>query len=174
MDKKAIIGLLEQKHQELFSWLEIQADEKWETGPEGKWTAGQHVLHLTDSLKLLNHAMSFPSFVLKYKYGTSNRALRGYDEVAKRYEEKLAANQERAQQFNSSLKIPRLSQKEPLVTTLKIQQKKLQHKTRKWKVKNLDNLILPHPLMGKMPIRELIMWTAHHTEHHTNSLKQYY
>ena len=174
MDKKEIAELIEAKHTELFDWLENQSEEKWEAGPEGKWTVGQHIQHLTDSIKLLNHAMSFPSFLLKYKYGTSNRVLRDYDEVAKRYDEKLALNQERARKFNSKLKSPSLAEKELLLTTLKIQHKKLQHKTQKWKDHKLDNLILPHPLMGKMPVRELLLWTAHHTELHTNTLKDNY
>ncbi len=174
MDKKAISELLEQKHHELFEWLEKEPAEKWMSGPEGKWTVGQHVQHLLNSLQLLNHAMSFPSFLLKYKYGVANRPLRSYEDVAKRYEEKLAANLERAQKFNQKLKIPSNTKKESIITSLKIQNKKLQHKTLKWKDKNLDNLILPHPLMGKMPVRELVMWTAHHTEHHLHSLKNKY
>jgi hypothetical protein len=28
--------------------------------------------------------------------------------------------------------------------------------------------------MGKMTIREIIMWTAHHTEHHTQTLQKFY
>ncbi len=174
MDKKAIAEILEQKHQELFDWLENQPEEKWTSAPKGKWTVGQHTQHLLNSLQRLNHAMSFPSFLLKYKYGTSNRELRSYDVVAKRYEDKLSQNLDRAQKFNQNLKAPSLAKKEAIITNLKIQNKKLQHKTRKWKDRNLDNLILPHPLMGKMPVRELVMWTAHHTEHHTHSLKNNY
>jgi len=174
MDKKAIANLLEEKHQELFEWLENTPEEQWMSGPENKWTVGQHVQHLLNSVQLLNHAMSFPPFILKYKYGVSNRDLRSYAIVAKRYEDKLAANQERAKKFNSKLKVPPVTKKNTIITALKIQNKKLQHKTLKWKDKNLDTLILPHPLMGKMPVRELVMWTAHHTEHHIQSLKNNY
>ena len=125
MNKKAITELLEQKHQDLFDWLENASEEKWMSAPEGKWTVGQHVQHLLNSVQLLNHAMSFPPFLLKYKYGSANRELRSYDAVAKRYEEKLRANLERAEQFNSNLKVPRVANKEAILTTLKIQNKKL-------------------------------------------------
>ena len=174
MNKEAIAEILETKHQELFDWLESQPEEKWETGPDGKWTVGQHMLHLVNSIQLLNKALSFPNFILKYKYGTVNRELRDYNTVAQRYLDKLNANLERAKKFNSSLKIPSISEKENLINRLKIQNKKLQYKTRKWKDKNLDTLILPHPLMGKMAVREIIMWTAYHTEHHTTTLKEKY
>ena len=96
MKKEDIVNVLEEKHQQLFNWLENQPDESWDKGPEGKWTTGQHIEHLVDSIKKLNHAMSYPKFLLKYKFGTSNRDLRSYNEVAKRYQEKLSANQDKS------------------------------------------------------------------------------
>ena len=94
--------------------------------------------------------------------------------VAKKYEDKLEENQSRASKFNQNLKIPTLKERERLLTKFQIQQKKLQYKTKKISEKNLDTLVIPHPLMGKMTIREIIMWTAHHTEHHTETLKLLY
>ena len=64
-----------------------------------------------------------------------------------------------------------LADKHYIVNRLQTENKKLQYKTKKISDKNLDNVILPHPLMGKMPVRELIMWTAYHVEHHLNTLK---
>ena len=174
MNKESITEILEANHQELFNWLENQQAEKWLEAPDEKWTVGQHILHLINSIQLLNNALSFPAFILKYRYGTINRELRDYDAVAKRYQEKLHDNLEKAKQFNKSLKIPSLAQKDNLLTRLKIQNKKLQYKTRKLKEKDLDTLLLPHPLMGKMAVREIIMWTAYHTEHHTITLKNNY
>ena len=60
------------------------------------------------------------------------------------------------------------------LTKMQIQHKKLQYKTRKINDVNLDTLVIPHPLMGKMTVRELIMWAAYHTEHHTTILKKLY
>ena len=83
MTKDAIIDLLEDKHMELLRWFNQQDEEKWEIGPEKKWTTGQHVLHLVESLQLLNKALKYPKFLLKYKFGTSNREVRTYDETVK-------------------------------------------------------------------------------------------
>ena len=174
MDKKDIADLLEQKHQQLFDWINNQPNENWEKGSEGKWTMGQHILHLVNSLQLLNNALSYPRFFLKYKFGVSNREGRDYETVAKKYQQKLSENQDRARVFNQKLKTPTLAEKEHLLTRFQIQQKKLQYKTRKISDKNLDTLVIPHPLMGKMTVREIIMWTAHHTEHHYQTLKDNY
>ena len=174
MDKIDIVDLLEKKHKELFDWLENQPLENWEKGPKNKWTTGQHILHLVNSLQLLNNALSYPKFILKYKFGVCNRPSRNYKAVAKNYDEKLEKNQDRARNFNKDLKKPTLKERESLLTKFQIQQKKLQYKTKKISDKNLDKLIIPHPLMGKMTLREIIMWTAHHTEHHTETLKLLY
>lgn len=172
MEKETIISLLEDKHQELFNWIHKQPEDSYEKGPEGKWTTGQHIVHLVASIKQVNNALSYPKFLLKYKFGSSNREVRSYDEVAKRYQEKLSKNQERARKFNIEVKTPSKIKFNQLLATLQVQNKKLQHKTKRWKNKDLNSLILPHPLMGKMPIREIIMWTGYHTEHHTTILKE--
>lgn len=174
MEKKEIISVLERKHTDLFDWLEGQTTEKWEMGPDGKWTSGQHILHLVQSIRLLNKALRTPKFLLKRKFGTANRPVRSYDEVAQRYEERLAANLERSRDFNKGLPTPSQKERQRLLASLQIQNKKLQYKTNKWSDRHLDTLLLPHPLMGRMIIREIIMWTAHHTEHHTSILKENY
>lgn len=174
MDKVEIAELLELKHQEIFDWLKNQPEENWEKGPNGKWTTGQHILHLINSIQLLNKALSYPKFILKYKFGVCNRPARDYKTIAKKYNEKLEKNQDRAKLFNQKLKKPTSKQRKSLLTLYQIQQKKLQYKTKKISDKNLDTLVIPHPLMGKMTIREIIMWTAYHTQHHTETLKLLY
>lgn len=174
MDKIEIVNLLEEKHKVLLNWLEEQPRENWEKGPEEKWTTGQQIQHLVDSLQLLNNALSYPRFFLKYKFGLCNREPRGYETVAKNYQQKLKDNQDRARLFNQKLKKPLQKNRERLLNRLQIQSKKLQFKIRKISDINLDTLVIPHPLMGKMTIREIIMWTAHHTEHHTDILIKNY
>ncbi|RLD26367.1 MAG: DinB family protein [Bacteroidetes bacterium] len=174
MHKDDIAILLEEKYQNLFNWLEQHDIERWETGPEGKWTTGQQTLHLLQSIKPLNMALSLPKFILKFKFGKSNRAVRDYDAIANRYLERLKDVKGKTFKGSQNMKMPSIKEKQYLLNRLQIESKKLQHKTKKWKDKDLDNLILPHPLMGKMPIRELLMWTAYHVEHHTNTLKEQY
>lgn len=174
MHKEEITELLENKHQTLFYWLESQDIEKWQSGPEGKWTTGQQALHLLQSIKPLNTAMSLPKFVLNYKFGKSNRGLRDYDAVVKRYQERLVDAKGITFGPSQNMKIPKNADKEYILNRLKVENKKLQHKIIKWKDKDLDTLVLPHPLMGKMPVREIVMWTAYHIEHHTKQLIEAY
>lgn len=175
MDREHIPDLLEEKYQTLIKWLEQQPPERWESGPEGKWTTGQVALHLLQSIAPLNTSMSLPKFVLKNKYGVANREVREYDAVVKRYRERLENARGATYSRSRNMKVPKLKEKSYLINRLQVESKKLQYKTAKrWTDSQLDTLILPHPLMGKMPIREMVMWTAYHVEHHTKQLIENY
>ncbi|MEQ6122793.1 DinB family protein [Pseudotenacibaculum sp. MALMAid0570] len=174
MNKENIVSIIEQKHQELFDWLANSSEENWEKGPDERWTTGQQILHLVNTGKMLNKALKYPKFILKYKFGTSNRPSRSYEDVAKRYQERLTENKERAKEFNKGLRKPLTKEKQELTDSLQVLSKKLQYKTSKFKDKHLDTLLLPHPLMGRMTLREIIMWSAYHTEHHLQILKNDY
>lgn len=174
MDKEDIVHLLEEKHIALFDYLNSVSTEQWESGPDGKWTVGQHTLHLLQSITPLNTALSMPKFLLRYKFGKSNREVRSYEEIINRYKERLKDAKGKTYKGSQNMKIPPISERDYLLTRLQVEQKKLQVKTKRIKDNDLDNLVLPHPLMGKMPVRELIMWTAYHVEHHTQTLKDKY
>lgn len=175
MQKDDIVTKLEEKHQTLLTWLKNHDNEKWQEGPEGKWTTGQQALHLLQSIKPLNDALSMPKFFLKYKFGKANRDVRQYDAVVKRYQERLLDVQGKTFKGSQNMKVPTLKEKKYILNRLQVENKKLQYKTQKrWNDKQLDTLILPHPLMGKMPVREIIMWTAYHVEHHTKILQEKY
>ncbi|WP_431158014.1 DinB family protein [Winogradskyella poriferorum] len=174
MDKEDIIQHLESKYTELLDWLEHHPDEKWTEGPDGKWTTGQQALHLLQSIKPLNDALSLPKFLIRYKFGKANRSVRPYEAIVKRYHERLEKVKGITYKGSQNMKIPSVNDKQYILNRLQTENKKLQYKTNKLSDKQLDKLILPHPLMGKMPLREMIMWTGYHVEHHLDSLKKNY
>ena len=174
MTKDDITDLIEEKYTALISWLEEQSDESWTKGPETKWTTGQHALHLLQSTKPLNMALSLPKALLRYRFGKSNRPVRSYNKVIQRYNDRLEEAVGVTYKPSKIMKPPKLSDKSYILLRLQTEQKKLQYKTKKLKGKHLDQLVLPHPLMGKMPVREIIMWSAYHVEHHLNTLKEKY
>ena len=42
----------------------------------------------------------------------------------------------------------------------------------KWKDSQLDQYLAPHPLLGKLTLRELCYFTIYHTEHHLHIIKE--
>ena len=118
--------------------------------------------------------MSYPKFILRYKFGKSNRVPRVYDAIINRYNERLEGVKGITFGPSKNMRTPTLEERLDLIDQLKAHENKLKKIVLKWKDKHLDNLLLPHPLMGRMPVREIIMWSAYHTEHHTKTLRNHY
>ena len=130
MDKEAIADLIETKHSELISWLENQPEDSWIHGPDGKWTTGQHALHLLQSIRPLNDALSLPKFLLRLKFGKANRPVRDYDAIVQRYQERLEDAKGKTFKGSKNMKIPTLSDKHYILNRLQTEYKKLQYKTK--------------------------------------------
>jgi hypothetical protein len=81
-----------------------------------------------------------------------------------KYLSKLAANPlpNNPFQIKEVEKIP----KEKLLNDYIKQQIKFEKRLVKFNEKELSNLILPHPLIGKLTIREFAHFTHYHTQHH--------
>ncbi len=174
MTKKDISSINVEKHQTLFEWLKNQPEENWPKGPQNKWNTGEHVVHLIQSEKALNKGLSMPKFYLKYKFGTNNRENRSYNEVVKKYQDKLAANPGAVSPISKKMPTITLANKNTFISKLDNEKTKLLKKLQKWSDKDLDTYLLPHPLLGRMTIREILMWNAYHTEHHYENLKANY
>ena len=168
MDKQELTQLIEKKYLVLKEWLEINAENYWDYGPDGKWTTGQQILHLVQSTKPLAKALSIPKLGLKLKFGKSKRQSKNYDEVVADYQHRLVKYANDVTEFNSNLDKPDADQSRKLSDNLiQIKDNILSLVNKKWTEKDLDTCLLPHPLIGKMTVREILLWTAYHTEHHT-------
>ena len=174
MHKDEIADLLEEKYHALISFLENQDDEKWTQGPENKWTSGQQALHLLKSIVPLNDILSMPRFLFKLFFGKTNVQLRDYNTIINNYQEELKSWEGKTIKGSQNIRVPKIKDKAYILTRLQVESKKLQYKIRRISDKNLDTLVLPHSVMGKMPIREILMLNAYHVEHHTKQLKEKY
>lgn len=174
MTKQEIIDLLEKNHKELFLWLDSNGFKQWTYAPKGKWTTGQQIKHLVRSLELLNQALKIPKFILKWKFGLSNRPVRDYEHVIIRYQERLLQSKGLDLPVSRNMPIPESKEYKLLLKKLEKHKLALIKKISSWTEKELESYILPHPLMGKMPVKEISMWTAYHTQHHTQQLIENY
>ncbi len=142
----------------------------FENMPDGKWSAGQHLDHLIKSVKPINQAFLLPKFLLKIIFGKANRPSLSYDELVGKYLSKLAAGGVATGAFVPPLIVS--AQKEKLLKAYENQGIQLANTIKKWSEEELDTLIAPHPLLGKITIRELMYFTIYHTQHHLSILEK--
>ena len=173
MNKEEIIELINEKHSNLFEWLDVHADKYWDYGLVGKWNTGQIILHLIQSEHPLNRALRIPKLFLKYKFGRPNRSVRSYDEIVKRYQEKLKnVDDSVVSPFSKSMDLTQGNSRQYISMLKDEHQRLIKAVDKKWSDSTLSNYLIPHPLMGRMHVSEMLMWTAYHTEHHFLQIKE--
>jgi len=60
------------------------------------------------------------------------------------------------------------------VEQFRLEKKKLIKQINNWSEEKLDKCLIPHPLLGKLILREMLFFTNWHTQHHLNTLKEKY
>ena len=168
-DKPQIISALTEKVDEFNNYISSLNKEQLEATPNGKWSAGQNLDHLIRAIKPLQLAYGLPKFALTILFGKTNRPSRTYDEVVTKYKTKLAAGGKASGPFIP----PTISfeKKNELIKKYTEHKQKLISKIEKQSESDLDKYILPHPLLGKVTLREMLYFTIHHNEHHLELLK---
>jgi len=167
-DKSQIISALNDRVDAFNSYIEPLNKEQFEATPNSKWSAGQNLDHLIRAIKPLQLAYGLPKFVLTVLFGRTNRPSRTYAELVTKYKTKLAAGGKASGPF-----IPpaiNFERKNELIKKYAEQKQKLVTKIEKQAETDLDKYILPHPLLGKVTLREMLYFTIYHNEHHLNLL----
>lgn len=171
-DQRQIIEQLQSRTDELVAWFESQPQETFNSGPEEAWTAGQHLHHLIKSAKPLAMGLGIPRIALLFKFGFVKAESRDYEGTVQFYKDGLAKGGVATGQY-----VPRElkpEEKEQMIQRFQQEMQKLNDAIGKLSDGKLDKTHLPHPLLGKLTIREMLYFTIYHVEHHLNILKERY
>lgn len=169
-NKPSIIAALNQKVDSFNLFIDSLNKEGFEANPEGKWSAGQNLDHLIRAIKPLQLAYVLPKFMLKLLFGKTNRSSRTYEELVLKYKAKLAAGGRAGAAFIPP--IISFERKTELIKKYDSQKIKLIKKIQRQSEEELDYYILPHPLFGKLTMREMLFFTIYHNEHHLDLLQK--
>lgn len=168
LNQHEIKSLLNTSFDNFVDFVNTLPDIRFTASPYGKWSAGQQLDHLTKSIRPVSSAMGFPKVTLLY-FGTSAMPSRSYDQLVADYERVLDAGAKATRAYQPGVIYP--AQRPALLQGFLLQKNKLINKLAAWSESDLDKYRLPHPLLGKITIREMLYYIAHHNEHHLNKLK---
>jgi uncharacterized damage-inducible protein DinB len=141
--------------------------------PEGKWSIAQHVQHLVISTKTSTAAFALPKFIVRLVGGRTNRASLDYDALVKAYLGKLAQGGKASGRYIPQ-KINANTPKEKIIYNWKqASATYLRALKANLKKDQLDLYQVPHPLLGKITLRELGYFTIYHTIHHQQAIKNF-
>ncbi|MEM6629618.1 MAG: DinB family protein [Bacteroidota bacterium] len=138
-----------------------------------KWSAAGNLEHLILSTKPLAKTLPLPKLTYK-AFGKPNRPGRSYEELVKRYHDRLAevAGTNPAGNSGFGPKTDKVLTQEELLSNWEKVTKKLVSSLSKWEDADLDKYLLPHPLLGKLTIREMMFFTHYHTLHHLAIMRE--
>jgi hypothetical protein len=172
LSKQELIDLSVTVFQELRAYcLKIPEDAFFEYPSNGKWSIAQNIRHLVISTNTTTLAYSLPKWILRWVGGKPNRHSRTYEELVAKYTDKLQQGGRAGGRYIPK-KIPAAYTSEKLLQNWQQATKKYLGKLQKnWTEDQLDQYLAPHPLLGKITMRELGYFTCYHAEHHFNIIK---
>ncbi len=168
-DKAFIATLLSANSAAFVHYVNKQSEIQFTASPNDKWSVGQNVEHLIRSLSPVNLALLLPGFVLRFQFGKPNRKPRTYQELVNRYHEKLQAGGRASTRF-----VPppiAWADKDKKVTAFTHETNSMIKRLNSWSESQLDRYLLPHPLLGKLTLREMLFFSGYHIEHHLKLLE---
>ncbi len=172
MNKVEIKARLEDSYEHFLKYIGKLSHDEFEYAPEGKWNAGQQAEHLIKSTRPLIQALGYPKFLIGFKFGKANRPSKTYPELVDRYKDKLTT-MDGDPPGSYVPKAIKFSEYAKLAKTQTEIINKIEDKLVKWSEEELDEYIFPHPLLGKVTVREMLYFTIYHAEHHQNLVKLY-
>ncbi len=164
LTKDEIKNKLRENHKRFADTILSLSDKDFLFAPEGKWAAGQQLDHIYRSVAALNQGLALPKFFIKLYVGKANRPSKDYDALVAKYKLKLEAGGRAVGRFIPKPVEP--DQKKNLANKLMKVVDSLCSKIDRYDEKQLDYYILPHPLLGKLTVREMLYFTIYHVEHH--------
>lgn len=167
--KEEILTSIEDSFSSCARFVAAQNENEFTITPGGKWSAGQHLEHLIKTTKPVNMALGMPLILVRWMFGKPNRAERTYDELVKKYKGKLSAGAKAPPIFiPPKISFEQRAQKLDQFLALK---EKLKKSIAVLPADKISGYLLPHPLLGKLTLREMLYFTIYHTQHHLAIIK---
>lgn len=170
MKKQELIEKLREAQQNLLKVVENIDIENFNLKKNDKWSPAEHIGHLINSVKPLNKVFILPKFMLKIITGTPNRSSRTYNQLVDKYLEKLKTSNPTTNPFGPN-KLGAFKKKNLLDIFEKEYNNFVNKIEKNWTDESLENYLIPHPLLGKLTVREMIMFTIYHTFHHQKAIE---
>jgi len=141
--------------------------------PQGeKWSPADHVRHLSKTTHPIVQALAAPRALLFVRFGIQFRPSRPFARVREVYRERLAMGAT-AGRFAPTPQPPPSdvsAWRQRVMTSWRNAANALHAGIQRWPEKSLDRFRLPHPVLGRLSVREMLFFTLYHNSHHLNIL----
>lgn len=152
-------------------WRGLDADWFWSRRGV-PWSPADNVRHLTMSTAPVARALLIPRSLLRVLFGVSQRPSRTWHALGTAYLDRLAAGATSGRYSPPLVDPPAdpAAGQRRLVGAFGATVRRLERAVGAWRDGDLDRYRLPHPILGKLTLREMVMFTLFHCEHHRDNV----
>ena len=169
--KTELIEALKDSSQRAETWfLQIPANEFFRRHGD-VWSASDNVDHLIKAVKPITKALKLPKITLQAMFGKAEKPSMPYEEICKIYRDELARGAQASGRYLPNQESPSENaerKKKDLLGQWSKSSAELAAMVEKWDEHDLDYYLLPHPILGKLTIREMIFFTIYHNLRHAS------
>jgi len=135
------------------------------------WSPSDNLDHMIKAVKPIVKALKLPKFTLQTMFGKAEKPSMPYEELCKIYRDALAGGAQASGRYLPNQESPSENaeqKKKDLIGQWSIISAELVSTVEKWDEPDLDHYLLPHPILGKLTIREMIFFTIYHNLRHAS------
>lgn len=166
MDRQEITSLLLANYSSFINYINTLTEDEFLYRHQGKWSAGQQLSHIVLCIKPIVMVFSMDNAEIEQRFGKRGKIDMGYEPLVEITLQKLKEGGKAPERF-----LPEtvsLDQKAVLTATLLEMIHELNTKINTFSDDTLDTLLIPHPLLGNVTLREMLYNVIHHVKHHHN------
>ncbi len=140
--------------------------------PQGdRWSPADHLRHLTKSVRPVANALRLPRFVLGVLFGRAVGPGRAFEPLREVYQGKLADGAQAGRFAPSQRPLPTQASEQEVYRRRVMEHwraasQALEAEVPRWSEAALDRYRLPHPVLGKLTVREMLLFSVYHAAHH--------
>jgi hypothetical protein len=134
------------------------------------WAPVDQVRHLTTSIRAVTRGLTIPRVVLFFRFGPSRRPSRRLEQVRADYRARLARGGGAGRFAPRALAASEADEanRTRIMTRHADAVGDMANAVGRWSERALDRYRLPHPLLGSLTVREMLLFTVIHNVHHVH------
>jgi hypothetical protein len=166
-----LINMLSVSNQRVIDWFTAIPVENFFNRYGEVWSASDNVDHLIKAHKPIVLALKLPKIVLRATFGKPDRASMPYEELCQIYREAIARGAQASGRYLPNQENPDAgmeTKKKELLKQFSKASTELVSAVERWEDREFDEYMLPHPILGKLTIREMLFFTVYHNLRHSS------
>jgi hypothetical protein len=169
--KEILLAVLRDSNQRAANWFRAIPADDFFTRQGEIWSHSDNLDHLIKAVQPVTKALKLPKLTLHAMFGKPEKASVSYDELCQRYWDEIARGGQAAGRYLPNQTVPDGNTEEvkkDLLHQWSHASEELVSVAGKWEENDLDHYQLPHPLLGKLTIREMLYFTIYHNLRHAS------